>query len=98
MKLIKFNLMNLNHNAIMKNYFPFNIISKLKFINIFFFILLFNLIHTKLKAHYQGYYSTKIEAIEKARDLGCSGTFKLKDLWMPCENEKELHKYLRKNR
>ena len=81
----------------MKNYLPCYIISKLKFINLFVFILLFNLIHTKLRAHYQGYYSTKSEAIEKARELGCLGTFKLKEFWMPCDNEKELHKFLRKN-
>ncbi len=61
-------------------------------------VLLFNLIPFQLKAHYKGYYSSKSEAIEKARELGCVGTFKLKDFWMPCENEKELHKHLRKNR
>ncbi|ABM72734.1 Hypothetical protein P9515_15271 [Prochlorococcus marinus str. MIT 9515] len=30
--------------------------------------------------------------------MGCIGTHKLKETWMPCESEKELHKYLRKNK
>ena len=81
----------------MKNSLKTNIISKLKLINIFFIIFGFNLIGIDAKAHFKGNYSSESEAKEKARELGCVGTFNLKKLWMPCENEKELHKYLRKN-
>ena len=82
----------------MKNSLKTNLISKLNLINVFFFIFGFNLIDIESKAHFRGYYSTKGEAKEKAKDLGCIGTFKLKEMWMPCANEKELHKYLRKNK
>ena len=82
----------------MKNSVKTNLIYKLKLINLFLIIFGFNLIEIELKAHLRGYYSTESAAREKARDLGCSGTFKLNEMWMPCENEKELHKYLRKNK
>ena len=80
----------------MKNSLKTNIISKLKFINIFLIVFGFNLIQIESKAHLRGNYLTESEAKEKANELGCSGTFKLKEMWMPCHSEKELHKYLRK--
>ena len=82
---------------IMRNSLKHNLISKLKLINFVFIIFGFNLIDIDLKAHFKGYFSSESKAKEKAKDLGCIGTFKLKELWMPCANEKELHKYLRKN-
>ena len=82
----------------MKNSLKTNLISKLKLINIFFILLVFNLIYIESKAHQKGNYFTESEANEKAKELGCSGTFKLKEMWMPCHSEKELHKYLRKNK
>ncbi len=82
----------------MKNPFKTNLISKLKLINLFLIIFGFNLIDNELKAHLRGYYSNESEAKEKAKKLGCVGTFKIKDMWMACESEKELHKYLRKNK
>ena len=82
---------------IMKNSIKTILIYKLKLINIFFIVLGLNLIDIDSKAHFKGYYLSESEAKEKAKELGCIGTFKLKKLWMPCENEKELHKYLRKN-
>ena len=75
----------------MKNSLKTNLISKLKLINIFLIVF-------GLKAHLRGNYLTESEAKEKAKELGCSGTFKLKEMWMPCQSEKELHKYLRKNK
>ena len=81
----------------MKNTLKTNLISKLKLINVFLIIFGFNLIDIESKAHLRGNYLTESEAKEKAKKLGCSGTFKLKEMWMACENEKELHKYLRKN-
>ena len=83
---------------IMKNSLKTNLISKLKLINVFLIIFVFNLIDIELKAHLRGYYLTEREAKEKAKDLGCIGTFKIKEMWMACESEKELHKYLRENK
>ena len=82
----------------MKNSSKTNLLSKLKLINVFLIVFGFNLIEIELKAHLRGNYLTETEAKEKAKELGCSGTFKLKELWMPCHGEKELHKFLRKNK
>ena len=82
----------------MKNSLKTNLISKLKLINFFLIVFGFNLIEIESKAHLRGNYLTETEAKEKAKELGCSGTFKLKELWMPCHGEKELHKFLRKNK
>ena len=82
----------------MKNSFKTNLTSKLKLINVFLIAFGFNLIEIESKAHLKGNYLTESEAKEKAKELGCSGTFKLKEMWMPCQSEKELHKYLRKNK
>ena len=82
----------------MKNSLRTNLISKLKLINIFLIVFGFNLIDFESKAHLRGKYLTESEAKEKAKELGCSGTFKLKKMWIPCQSEKELHKYLRKNK
>ena len=82
----------------MKSSLKTNLISKLKLINFFLIIFGFYLIEIELKAHLRGNYLTESEAKEKAKELGCIGTFKLKEMWMPCESEKELHKYLRKNK
>ena len=82
----------------MKNSLKTNLISKLNLINVFIIIFGFILIDIELKAHLRGYYSNESEAKEKAKDLGCIGTFKIKEMWMACESEKELHKYLRENK
>ena len=80
----------------MKNSLKTNMISKLKLINAFLIVFGLNVLNFESKAHLRGTYSTEIEAKEKAKELGCNGTFKLKGMWMACESEKELHKYLRK--
>ena len=80
----------------MKNYLKTNLILKLKLMQILLIIFGFNLIDFELNAHLRGYYKTKSEANEKAKQIGCIGTFKLNQMWMPCKKEKELHKYLRK--
>ena len=82
----------------MKTILKTNLFSKLKLINFFFIILGFNSMDIELKAHLRGHYFSESDAKEKAKDLGCIGTFKIKEKWMACENEKELHKYLRKNK
>ena len=81
----------------MKNSLKTNLISKLKLINVFVIFFGFNVFDIESKAHLRGNYLTKSEAREKAKEIGCIGTFKLKEMWLPCHNEKELHKYLRKN-
>ena len=75
-----------------------NLAYKLKLINIILIVFGFNVINFESNAHLRGNYLTESEAKEKAEELGCSGTFKLKEMWMPCKSEKELHKYLRKNK
>ena len=67
---------------------------KLKFL-IFFFSFPFNFNHY-LHAHMKGTFSSEQEAINRSLELGCEGIHKNQDKWLPCENEKELHKYLRK--
>ena len=44
----------------------------------------------------KGTFSSEQEAITKSLELGCKGTHKNMDKWLPCENEKELHKFLNK--
>ena len=82
----------------MKNSLKTNLISKLKLINVSLVVFGFNITDIESKAHIRGKYLNENEAKEKAREIGCVGTFKLKERWMPCASEKELHKYLRKNK
>ena len=44
----------------------------------------------------RGTFLSEEEAEKRALELGCEGIHKNQDKWMPCKNEKELHKYLRK--
>ena len=44
----------------------------------------------------KGTFSSKQEAEVGSLGLGCEGTHKNQGKWLPCKNEKELHKYLRK--
>ena len=44
----------------------------------------------------KGTFSSEQEALTKSLELGCEGIHKNQDKWLPCENEKELHRYLRK--
>ena len=70
------------------------VFKKIKTLTFFFFIFLnFN---SYSLAHVRGTFSTEIEAEKKSLELGCEGTHKNQDKWLPCENEKELHRHLRK--
>ena len=62
------------------------------FIFLFFLSLNFN---SYSHAHMRGTFLTKEEAENRSLELGCEGIHKNKDKWMPCQNEKELHIYLR---
>ena len=70
------------------------IFRKLKVVTFFFFLLpnlnLFS------HAHMMGVYSSEEEAKKKSLELACVGIHKNKGKWLPCENEEELHRYLRK--
>ena len=70
------------------------VLRKTKFFIFFFFLTLnFNLFS---HAHLRGTFSYEQDAAKRSLELGCEGTHKNQDKWLPCENEKELHKYLRK--
>ena len=70
------------------------VFKKIKILTFFFFLFLnFNL---SSNAHMKGTFSTEIDAEKESLKLGCVGIHKNQDKWLPCENEKELHKYLRK--
>lgn len=60
------------------------------------FFYLFLIFNSFSYAHIQGTFSSDKNAAKKSLELGCIGTHKNKGKWLPCENEKELHKYLRK--
>ena len=47
-------------------------------------------------AHGKGLYSTQAEAQARAEELGCTTSHQSNDRWMPCANEQELHRQLRK--
>ena len=61
-----------------------------------FLIFLFLNFNSFSYAHMKGTFSSEKNAAKKSLELGCIGTHKNKGKWLPCENEKELHKYLRK--
>ena len=47
-------------------------------------------------AHGKGLYSTEAEAQARADEIGCTTVHKNNEKWMPCANERELHRQLRK--
>ena len=69
------------------------ILRNLKFF-IFLFFLSLNLNNYSL-AHMRGTFLLEGEAEKRSLELGCEGIHKNQDKWMPCKNEKELHKFLR---
>ena len=48
-------------------------------------------------AHPKGLYSTEQEALERAQQIGCDNVHRNNGRWMPCRDERELHRQLRKN-
>ena len=69
------------------------VFKKIKTLTFLFFIFI-NLNFSSY-AHMKGTFFTEKEAEKKSLELGCVGTHKNQDKWLPCENEKELHRYLR---
>ena len=70
------------------------IINNLKiFTFLIFFFLNFN---NYSYSHMRGEFLSEEDAENKSLELGCEGIHKNKDKWLPCKNEKELHRFLRK--
>ena len=63
------------------------------FIYLIFLFLNFN---NYSHAHMRGEFLSEEDAENKSSELGCEGTHKNQDKWLPCKNEKELHRFLRK--
>ena len=47
-------------------------------------------------AHGKGLYATEAEALQRAAEIGCNSVHENNGRWMPCIDERELHKQLRK--
>ena len=46
--------------------------------------------------HGKGIYQSKAEAEQRASELGCKSVHQNNGKWMPCADERELHRQLRK--
>ena len=49
-----------------------------------------------VRAHGKGMYKTQAEAEQRAKELNCKGTHENNGKWMPCLDEADLHRALRK--
>ena len=47
-------------------------------------------------AHGKGLYATEAEAQQRAAEIGCTTVHENNGRWMPCADERELHRQLRK--
>ena len=47
-------------------------------------------------AHSKGIYESETEATQRATELGCDSVHQNNGRWMPCSDEAELHRMLRK--
>ena len=48
------------------------------------------------RAHSRGVYNTEAEAQIRAQQIGCKMVHQSNGKWMPCADERELHRQLRK--
>ena len=55
-----------------------------------------SLLPAPLWAHGKGLYKTESEAQARAQELGCKTVHQNNGRWMPCSDEAELHRMLRK--
>jgi hypothetical protein len=46
-------------------------------------------------AHPKGLYDNQLQAEQRSKELGCTGTHQNGGKWMPCSNEATLHQHLR---
>ena len=49
-----------------------------------------------VQAHSKGIYESEAEAKQRATELGCDLVHQNNGRWMPCSDEAELHRMLRK--
>ena len=49
-----------------------------------------------VQAHSTGIYKSEAEAKQRATELGCDSVHQNNGRWMPCSDEAELHRMLRK--
>jgi len=47
-------------------------------------------------SHSKGIYATQAEAEVRAQEIGCTTVHQNNGKWMPCADERELHRQLRK--
>ena len=47
-------------------------------------------------AHGKGLYGTEAEAQQRAAEIGCTTVHENNGRWMPCADERQLHRQLRK--
>ena len=60
-------------------------------------VLGLSLLHSgSAQAHRKGMYDTESEAMNRAVEIGCSSVHLNNGRWMPCADERELHRQLRK--
>ena len=49
-----------------------------------------------VQPHSKGIYESEAEAKQRATELGCDSVHQNNERWMPCSDEAELHRMLRK--
>ena len=51
---------------------------------------------TPALGHGKGLYATEAEAQQQGAEIGCASVHENNGRWMPCSDERELHRQLRK--
>ncbi len=84
-------------NSLSASFYNFKMDIVLKKFKIFVYIfILFLNFNNNSHAHMRGEFLSEEDAVNKSLELGCEGIHKNQDKWLPCKNEKELHRFLRK--
>ena len=63
---------------------------------ILFFAVVSAVLPMGAQAHSKGIYQSEAEAKQRATELGCDSVHQNNRRWMPCSDEAELHRMLRK--
>tara|TARA_Y200000002_G_scaffold234370_1_gene193584 strand:- start:126 stop:344 length:219 start_codon:yes stop_codon:yes gene_type:complete len=50
----------------------------------------------RVEAHGKGMFATQSEAEARAQELNCKGSHENNGKWMPCQDEADLHRALRR--
>lgn len=61
-----------------------------------FFAFASAVLAVNVQAHSTGIYKSEAEAKQRATELGCDSVHQNNGRWMPCSDEAELHRMLRK--